>query len=218
MRKETGFTLIELMVTIALMALFAVFAIPAMNGFVEKQRVNSTLSNYTNALTFARNEAIRQNLPVVVCGAQISSAGQLSGCAPAGTNWSEGIFLFGDVNKNQTYQSTGAITDVNIRVVQSPNRSGSTDKVTISSATRTAVGTAISSNPVFQFQPNGQVARMNSGNLVVADMYLRIEIVSASDARKKAVALMDPTGQIIRCTKKVLDSNAGSTIATFCGS
>ena len=90
--------------------------------------------------------------------------------------------------------------------------------MTISSATRTAAGTAISSNPVFQFQPNGQVARMNSGNLVVADMYLRIQIVSANDARKKAVALMDPTGQIIRCTKKVLDSNAGSTIATFCGS
>ena len=65
MRKETGFTLIELMVTIALMALFAAFAIPAMNGFVEQQRVNSTLSNYTNALTFARNEAIRQNYPLL---------------------------------------------------------------------------------------------------------------------------------------------------------
>ena len=220
MRKETGFTLIELMVTIALMALFAAFAIPAMNGFVEQQRVNSTLSNYTNALTFARNEAIRQNLPVVVCGAQISSAGQLSGCTTgASPNWSEGIFLYGDVDKNQVYSVTGATQDINIRVVQSPNRSGATDKVTVNSTSRSSTGTIInSSNPIFQFMPNGQVGRLESGNLVVADMFLRLEIVSAGDAQRKAVALMDPTGQIIRCTKKTIDNNAGNTIATFCAS
>ena len=220
MRKETGFTLIELMVTIALMALFAAFAIPAMNGFVEQQRVNSTLSNYTNALTFARNEAIRQNLPVVVCGAQISSAGQLSGCTTGSSpNWSEGIFLYGDADKDQAYSVTGTTQDVNIRVVQSPNRSGENDKVTVSSASRSSTGTPInSSNPVFQFMPNGQVGRFESGNLVVADMYLRLEIASAENAQRKAVALMDPTGQIIRCTKKTIDNNAGNTIATFCAS
>ena len=220
MRKETGFTLIELMVTIALMALFAAFAIPAMNGFVEQQRVNSTLSNYTNALTFARNEAIRQNLPVVVCGAQISSAGQLSGCTTgASPNWSEGIFLYGDVDKNQVYSATGATQDVNIRVVQSPNRSSETDKVTVNSASRSSTGDPInSSNPVFQFMPNGQVGRLESGNLVVADMFLRLEIVSAGDAQRKAVALMDPTGQIIRCTKKTVDNNTGNNIAIFCAS
>ena len=220
MRKETGFTLIELMVTIALMALFAAFAIPAMNGFVEQQRVNSTLSNYTNALTFARNEAIRQNLPVVVCGAQISSAGQLSGCTTgSSTNWSEGIFLYGDADKDQAYSVTGTTQDVNIRVVQSPNRSGENDKVTVSSVSRSSTGTPInSSNPVFQFMPNGQVGRLDSGNLVVADMYLRLEIAAAENAQRKAIALMDPTGQIIRCTKKTIDNNAGNTIATFCAS
>ena len=220
MRKETGFTLIELMVTIALMALFAAFAIPAMNGFVEQQRVNSTLSNYTNALTFARNEAIRQNLPVVVCGAQISSAGQLSGCTTGSSpNWSEGIFLYGDVDKDQAYSVTGTTQDVNIRVVQSPNRSGENDKVTVSSSSRSSTGTPInSSNPVFQFMPNGQVGRLDSGNLVVADMYLRLEIAAAENAQRKAIALMDPTGQIIRCTKKTIDSNAGNNIATFCAS
>ena len=220
MRKENGFTLIELMVTIVLLALFAAFAIPAMNGFVEQQRVNSTLSNYTNALTFARNEAIRQNLPVVVCGAQISSAGQLSGCATGSSpNWAEGIFLYGDVDKDQVYSAAGTAQDVNIRVVQSPNRSGGTDKVTVNSVSRLSTGAPInSSNPTFQFMPNGQVGRFESGNLVVADMYLRLEIASAENAQRKAVALMDPTGQIIRCTKKTIDNNAGNTIATFCAS
>ena len=220
MRKENGFTLIELMVTIVLLALFAAFAIPAMNGFVEQQRVNSTLSNYTNALTFARNEAIRQNLPVVVCGAQISSAGQLSGCTTGSSpNWSEGIFLYGDADKDQAYSVTGTTQDVNIRVVQSPNRSGENDKVTVSSASRSSTGTPInSSNPVFQFMPNGQVGRFESGNLVVADMYLRLEIAAAENAQRKAIALMDPTGQIIRCTKKTIDNNTGNNIATFCAS
>ena len=225
MRKENGFTLIELMVTIALMALFAAFAIPAMNGFLERQRVNSTLNNYTNALTFARNEAIRQNLPVVVCGANISSAGQLtaSGC---GTDWSEGVFVFGEANKTLGYQATGISTDINSRVVQSPNKSDGPKKVTIISSARDSIGASIDTNPtnptnpMFQFLPNGQVARLSSGNLVVADMYLRLEIVSESDNQKKAVALMDPTGQIIRCTKKTIESNSSNgtsnNIAKFC--
>lgn len=215
MRKETGFTLIELMVTIALMALFAVFAIPAMNGFVEKQRVNSTLNNYANALTFARNEAIRQNVPVVVCGANLSSAGQLT-TAGCGTDWSEGVFLYGEVNRTAGYKSTETPPDINIRVVQSPNKSNGSKKVNVNSSSKKSTGDSISTNPVFQFLPNGQVARLKDGNLIVADMYLRLEIVSASDDKKKAVALMDPTGQIIRCTKKVIDSNSGNSIATFC--
>ena len=38
------------------------------------------------------------------------------------------------------------------------------------------------------------------------------------DAQRKAIALMDPTGQIIRCTKKTIDNNTGNNIATFCAS
>lgn len=49
-------------------------------------------------------------------------------------------------------------------------------------------------------------------------MYLRLEVVSVNDDQKKAVALMDPTGQIIHCTKKVIDSNSGNNIATYCTS
>ena len=217
MRKETGFTLIELMVTIALLALFAVLALPAMNGFVEKQRVNSTLSNYTNALTFTRNEAIRQNIPVEVCGAQISIAGQLVRCSVS-NDWSEGIFLFGEVNKTAGYKVDVTPPDVNIRVVQSPNEPGGTTRVAINSSARESTGTVINPLPHFQFLPNGQVARLQSGTWVVADMYLRLEVVSVDDDQKKAVALMDPTGQIIRCTKKVTDSNSGNKIATFCAS
>ena len=56
---------------------------------------------------------------------------------------------------------------------------------------------------------------------VVADMYLRLEVESTRDSKKKAVALMDPTGQIIYCTKKVIANNsggAGNKIATNCAS
>ena len=218
MRKETGFTLIELMVTIALLALFAVIALPAMNGMIERQRVTSTLSNYTNALTYARNEAIRQNIPVEVCGAQISSAGQLSKCSGV-NDWSEGIFLFGKVNKEIGYRTDVTPADINIRVVKSPNESGGISRVIINSSARKSTGGAIASLPHFQFLPNGQVARLDTSNkLVVADMYLRLEVVSVNDDQKKAVALMDPTGQIIHCTKKVIDSNSGNNIAAYCTS
>lgn len=217
MRKQIGFTLIELMVTIALMGIFAAFALPAMNGFIDKQRTNSTVANYSNAITFARNEAVRLNVPVVVCGASISTAGQLAGCANNTVKWTEGLFVYADVNKDHAYNVSDG--DLNLRVVQSPNKpNAGSDKVTITSASskNDSTSTAISSNPVFQFLPNGQVARFSGSNVIVADMYLKLKAASTSDAQKFTTSLMDPTGQIIKCNNKVKSANTGNKIATLC--
>lgn len=56
-----GFTLIELIVTLAVMAIIIAIAIPAMGQFTKKQAVRSTADELILSLVFARNEALKAN-------------------------------------------------------------------------------------------------------------------------------------------------------------
>ncbi|WP_180117224.1 Tfp pilus assembly protein FimT/FimU [Acinetobacter sp. YH12096] len=58
MQKNKAFTLIELMVTIAVMAIIAILAAPSMNYMVEKQRLNLTARDLSNTLFEARSKAV----------------------------------------------------------------------------------------------------------------------------------------------------------------
>src|SRR5690554_3852353 len=64
--RSSGFTLIELMITIALIAIIAGFAIPQFGNMIERNRVVSTTNSVVGLLHFARSEAIRQNRRVAV--------------------------------------------------------------------------------------------------------------------------------------------------------
>jgi type IV fimbrial biogenesis protein FimT len=84
MQSSRGFTLIELMVVLAIIAIAAAVAVPSYNSSVEAGRKTSAVNNLVGALQFARSEAItRRSDNVKVC----ASAG---GSSCSGTNWSAG--------------------------------------------------------------------------------------------------------------------------------
>ena len=64
---SSGFTLIELMVTIAVLAIIAGIAAPSINTQLANQRVKSTVSTIESALKEAKAESIirRQNIAVI---------------------------------------------------------------------------------------------------------------------------------------------------------
>ncbi len=66
-RRARGFTLIELMVTVAVLGILAAVAAPAMISFVNANRLNGTTGEMTASLQLARSEAIRRNARVTVC-------------------------------------------------------------------------------------------------------------------------------------------------------
>ncbi|MQP76910.1 prepilin-type N-terminal cleavage/methylation domain-containing protein [Stenotrophomonas sp. MYb238] len=65
--KGAGFTLIELMVTVAVLAIIATIAVPAMQGLIAANRLSAASTELVTALQLARSEAIRRNAPVMVC-------------------------------------------------------------------------------------------------------------------------------------------------------
>ena len=90
MKKQTGFTIIELMITLALVAILAGFALPALQDLVTNNRATAQANNFLAALTLARSEAIKRRASVDVVavdesdganewgpGWQVSSGGTL---------------------------------------------------------------------------------------------------------------------------------------------
>lgn len=67
MQKNKGFTLIELMVTIAVLAIIAMMAIPSFGSLIATYKLKEISKDYAQTLAQARSEAILTRSPTVVC-------------------------------------------------------------------------------------------------------------------------------------------------------
>jgi len=94
-RRGGGFTLIELMVVIGLLGIFIALALPSFNNTMRRFRVNAASTEITNALQFARAQAIATRQQVNVGQAANPDAG----CSSADlADWHCGIDVYVDVS------------------------------------------------------------------------------------------------------------------------
>lgn len=63
--RETGFTLIELMVVLALILLFTAVGFPAFSRIIDQRRLTGSVQEASVVLARARAEAVQRNVPVV---------------------------------------------------------------------------------------------------------------------------------------------------------
>mgnify|MGYP000698503760 CR=1 FL=1 len=101
--KAKGFTLVELMVGIAIIAILSVVAIPNLSDFIIKMRVDGEISELNRLLLTARNTAINTEQNVTVC--PISG----NNCA-ASNNWHGAIGVIsadGELVKEKSSIKTG---------------------------------------------------------------------------------------------------------------
>ncbi|WP_019023664.1 MULTISPECIES: Tfp pilus assembly protein FimT/FimU [unclassified Thioalkalivibrio] len=88
--RHQGFTAIELMVTIGVLAILAMLAAPAFSQILERQRVIGATNSLLNAMHLARSEALKRNERVTLCP---SSDGET--CRDDGV-WGDGWIWFAD--------------------------------------------------------------------------------------------------------------------------
>ena len=80
--KTEGFTIIELMITVAVVGVLAAVALPSFNYTIKNNRVKTTASDLHTSLLLARSEAIKRNADVTVT---INSSGWVVSYDDAGT-------------------------------------------------------------------------------------------------------------------------------------
>lgn len=66
-RREHGFTLIELMVVILMVAVITMIAVPSWRTLQARNAVRALVNDYTVSLYLARTEAVRRNARVSIC-------------------------------------------------------------------------------------------------------------------------------------------------------
>ncbi|MGV0960522.1 MAG: GspH/FimT family pseudopilin [Limnohabitans sp.] len=91
---QTGLTLLEALVVLALVAVLTGIAAPALSGLRQQHRLQGQAEDFFNSLMLARSEALRQQQRVTVCVRSLDDR-----CAPSGP-WNSGWLVFVDVNAN----------------------------------------------------------------------------------------------------------------------
>jgi len=94
-RKNTGFTLIEAMITIAVLGILLSIAVPSFSKMIERNRLSSGTNEFIGALRLARSEAVTRSIPMTIC---VSNNG--TSCSTTLDDYAKGWVIFSDCNKD----------------------------------------------------------------------------------------------------------------------
>jgi len=91
--QQRGFTLVELMITIAVAAILLMIGIPSFQNAINTSRLNGAANELLSDLMFARTSAISQGQRVSVCTSNNQATCTFS-------TWGGGWIVFDDLNRN----------------------------------------------------------------------------------------------------------------------
>lgn len=86
-----GFTLVEMLVTVAVLSILGMVALPSLTAFSARNQLSALSSDFVSSLALARTEAARAGLPVLV----LPSSGGVTG-----NEFAKGWNLYLDRNSN----------------------------------------------------------------------------------------------------------------------
>lgn len=95
----SGFTVLELLVTLTVAATLLLTGLPSFQKFTQRQQMKAAVNGLQHALLLARSEAVHRNGPVVACPGNAAD-----GCSDA-RDWSRGWIVFPDPNDDRQRQT-----------------------------------------------------------------------------------------------------------------
>lgn len=89
-RLQRAFTLIELMVTVAVAATVLTLGVPSFRELIKENRIATSANDFMAAIQMSRSEAVKRGIRVSLCKSANSSS-----CATSG-GWEQGWIVFTD--------------------------------------------------------------------------------------------------------------------------
>lgn len=110
-KKYNAFTLVELLITLAIVGILATVALPNMSSFIKNEQLTSSINSLLSHLQYARSESILRHRQIVVCASNDE--------ATCSGNWIDGWIIFND--DDQSGDLSGSETILKIRENLSAN-------------------------------------------------------------------------------------------------
>ena len=114
-----GFTLLELMVVLAIVAILTTLAVPSFTRLIQSNTMSSNVNTFMADLRYARSESTRRGGGVVMCRSDAPEAAPpvcSTTSGPGGNGWLSGWIVYLDVNND------GVIGAGDLLRIQSPLR------------------------------------------------------------------------------------------------
>lgn len=109
-----GFTLIELMVTITVLAILLMVGLPSMQSFIAQNRLSGNVNEFIAATMMARSEAMKRGSAVTVCRSVNAETSTTNSCDTSNNDWKTGWLVVvvntTDSTKNEVLARQGALT------------------------------------------------------------------------------------------------------------
>lgn len=179
-RRPHGFTLIELMVTLAIAAILMFLAIPSFVSYQRNTQLTSAANSLLAAINAARGEAMKRGMSAMVVPTN------------NGSDWTTGWVVFVDKNNSRTYTDTGDVKD-SIVLTQAAVPSG---------ISVTGTGIASGGTPYIMFDASGYSKTKTgfAGNLSFS--FVRSDLAAADGYRQTRKIKIASTGRVRMCTPK----------------
>lgn len=94
MPKYQGFTLIELIVAVSILAIMITLGLPSFQNVISNNRRAAQVNEFLTSMTLARSEALKRGNPVGVCRA--SNYAATTPTCGTGSGWEDGWVVFED--------------------------------------------------------------------------------------------------------------------------
>ncbi len=91
--RKHGFTLLEVTISLTIIATLAGFTLPRFNELITATRLGTQVRQFSTAYSLARSEAIKKSQTVTLCP-------QINNRCGDSSNWSNGWIAFTDINQN----------------------------------------------------------------------------------------------------------------------
>jgi type IV fimbrial biogenesis protein FimT len=88
---ERGLTLIELLITVAILSLLTAIGVPGVMGLIRDARLSTNTDMLINTINSARVEAVKRRANITVC--PVADPGSDSACVADATLWSRGAIV-----------------------------------------------------------------------------------------------------------------------------
>jgi type IV fimbrial biogenesis protein FimT len=175
MKRQQGVTLIEMLATIAVIAILGAFAAPSFRNLTLNSERTATVNSFFHALFLARSEAIKRGEVVTVCKSADGST-----CLNSG-EWTSGWMVF--VNKDRDEPPVHDEDEPVLRLYPSRSR-----------------GKITSNRPAYSFRPYAQ--GIVNGTIVFCDSRGSAEAraIIISQTGRPRVSQRDASNRALQCS------------------